>query len=51
MILSVVSYAIKHFLWKNSKLIKNNNLNNVFCNRIFPYYYFSQVILKIIDFA
>ena len=31
---------------KNSKLIKNNPFNNVFSNRIFPYYHFLPIFQK-----
>ena len=39
MILLVVSYEKINIFFheKNLKVTKNNTLNNVFCNRIFPY--------------
>ena len=44
MISSVVSYERKNILHtKNLKLTKNNTFNNVFCNRIFPYFCFAPI--------
>ena len=33
----------REFLIKNFKLTKNTTFNNVFCNRIFPYYRFLRI--------
>ena len=48
MILSYVSYGRKNitFYEKNIKLTKNDTLNNVFCNRIFPYYRLLTIFFK-----
>ena len=43
--LSDVSYERNNIIFykKNSKLMKNNTFNNVFCNRTFPYYFILQM--------
>ena len=38
------------FYKQNLKLNKNNTFNNLFCNRIFPYYHFLPIFGKLLDF-
>ena len=46
MILSVVSYERNNIIFheKSLKLPKNNNFNNVFCNRIFLHYLLTKFL-------
>ena len=52
MILTVVSYERKNMIFcgKNIKITKYNIFNNVFCNRIFPYYRFLPIFKKWLGF-
>ena len=51
-ILSVVFYERKKIILykQNFKVMNNNTFNNVFCNRIFPYYSFLLIFKKWFDF-
>ena len=48
----VVSYERKDILFyeKNLKFSKNNTFDNIFCNRIFPYYRFLPIFFQMIGF-
>ena len=51
MILSLVSLQKNIVSYENNpKHTKNNTFNNVFCNRIFPYYRFLPIVKKLLDF-
>ena len=49
-ILSVLRKKKISFYERNLKIMKNNTVNNVFCDRIFLHYRFFLIFKKLLDF-